>query len=125
MYNNKKKVSQELKNLYKPFMIVFGISLLIFILNLVCGYHFYPVSYSNGVMEGLEMVLTSISLVFGFIGLMGIVPVVIVLALLGVSIFRAVKDKNIKNVFNPYLLLTVVLVISSSFLQNQFLIECC
>ena len=115
-----KRTSEKLKNLYKIFGGVFGVSLLVGIANLILSYY-----WNNGsaIYELAELIFGGAGLFFGFLSGFGIVPLFIMAALVIVSIVFAVKENNHKNVLNFGLFATLGLITVSAFLQNMLLTE--
>lgn len=121
---NKKKLSPTLKKLYKPFQVVFGFSLVVWFIQT-----FIQLMLENGIpinslAETIGFVLLWISVIFGYIGFMCIIPILVSVALLTISIAWAIMDKNAKNVFNLRLWITIALIIVSSILQYNLTLSC-
>lgn len=116
----KKYTSEKLKNLYKIFGGVFGVSLLVGIANIILSEYWY---LDSAVYELAELLFGGAGLFFGFLSGFGIVPLFIMAALVIVSIVFAVKENNHKNVFNFGLFATLGLITASAFLQNMLLTE--
>lgn len=116
----RKRTSEKLKNLYKIFGGVFGVSLLVGIANIILGEYWY---LNSAVYELAELLFGGAGLFFGFLSGFGIVPLFIMAALVIVSIVFAVKENNHKNVFNFGLFATLGLITVSAFLQNMMLTE--
>jgi len=115
-----KKTSEKLKNLYKIFGGVFGVSLLVGIVNIILSNYWYM---DSAVYELAEIIFGGAGLFFGFLSGFGIVPLFIMAALVIVSIVFAVKENNHKNVLNIGLFATLGLITISAFLQNMMLTE--
>lgn len=116
----KKRTSEKLKNLYKIFGGVFGVSLLVGIANLVLSYYW---NTDSAVYELAELIFGGAGLFFGFLSGFGIVPLFIMATLVIVSIVFAVKENNHRNVLNFGLFATLGLITVSAFLQNMMLTE--
>ena len=121
---NKKKLSPTLRKLYKPFQVVLGFSLVVWFIQT-----FIQLMLENGIpinslAETIGFVLLWISVIFGYIGFMCIIPILVSVALLTISIAWAIMDKNAKNVFNLRLWITIALIIVSSILQYNLTLSC-
>ena len=116
----KKRTSEKLKNLYKIFGGVFGVSLLVGIANLILSYY-----WNNGsaLYELAEIIFGGAGLFLGFLSGFGIVTLFIMATLVIVSIAFAIKEKNHKNVLNLGLFATLGLITVSALLQNMMLTE--
>lgn len=116
----KKRTSEKLKKLYKIFGGVFGVSLIVNIINVVLTNYY---NLDSAAYELAEIVFGGAGLLFGFLSAMGIFPLFIMAALVIVSVAFAAKEKNYKNVLNFGLFGTLGLITISAFLQNMMLTE--
>ena len=120
---NKKKLSPTLKKLYKPFQAVFGFSLASCVaLNLI------QLMIENGgivnpIIETIGFVLMWICVFFSYLGIWYILPIMLSAILVFISVAWAIADKNIKNIFNFRLWITVALIVVSSVLQYNLLLQ--
>ncbi len=115
-----KTTSEKLRKLYKIFSGVFGVSLAVGIANIILSNYYY---LDSAAYELADLIFGGAGLFFGFIGAMGIVPLLIMVALIITSVVLAVKENNHKNVLNFGLFATLGLITVSAFLQNIFLTE--
>ena len=116
----KKRTSEKLKKLYKIFDGAFGASLLVGIANIILSNYWYV---DSAAYELADLIFGGAGLFLGFLSGFGIVPLLIMAALIVTSIVFAVKEKNYKNVFNFGLLGTLGLITVSAFLQNMMITE--
>ncbi len=116
----KKRTSEKLKKLYKIFGGVFGVSLLVGIANIILSNYW---NNSSAIYELAELIFGGAGLFFGFLGAMGIVPLLIMVGLIITSVVFAVKENNHKNVLNFGLFATLGLITVSAFLQNMMFTE--
>ena len=116
----RKRTSEKLKNLYKIFGGVFGVSLLVGIANIILSEYWY---LDSAVYELAELIFGGAGLFFGFLSGFGIVPLFVMAALVIVSVVFAVKEKNYRNILNIGLFTTLGLITVSAFLQNMMLTE--
>lgn len=115
---NNKKVSPTLKKLYKPFQMIFGFSLALWFLVVVI-----EIKALNSVIEIIGYVFLWICVFFGYLGFQYILPIILSITLIFISLYWAISEKNIKNIFNVNLLITVALIIVSSVLQYNWLLQ--
>lgn len=116
----KKYTSETLKKIYKTFGGVFGISLAVNIVNIILSHYYY---LDSAAYEFAELIFGGVGMFFGILSAMGIVPLLIMVALVVVSVIFTVKERNHKNILNFGLFATLGLITVSAFLQNMFLTE--
>ena len=120
---NKKKLSPTLRKLYKPFQVVFGFSLVVWFIQT-----FIQLMLENGIpinslTETIGFVLLWICVIFGYLGFKYILPIILSVTLIFISLYWAISEKNIKNILNLRLLITVALIFVSSVLQYNLLLQ--
>jgi hypothetical protein len=120
---NKKKLSSTLENLYKPFQAVFGFSLAMWFLVTTIETVFDSAEVLNPIVEVIWCILTWICVFFGYLGIWCVLPIMLSAILIALSIWWAISEKNIKNILNLRLLITVALIIVSSVLQYNWLLQ--
>ena len=119
---NKKKFSPSLKKIYKPFQAVFGFSLASGVaLNLI-QMMIVKGGIVNPVIETIGFIFIWICVAFGYLGIWYILPIILSATLIFISVAWAISDKNIKNVFNLNLLITIALIFVGSVLPYNWLI---
>ncbi len=120
---NKKKLSPTLENLYKPFQVVFGLSLAVWFFVTAIETAFDGAEVLNPIVEVIWWILIWMCVFFGYLGIWYILPIMLSAILIVLSIWWAIADKNIKNIFNFRLWITVALIIVSSVLQYNWLLQ--
>ncbi len=120
---NKKKLSPTLEKLYKPFQVVFGSSLVVWFIQVLIQLMLENGIPINSLTETIGFVLLWICVIFGYLGIWYILPIMLSATLVFISVAWAISEKNIKNIFNVNLLITVALIIVSSVLQYNWLLQ--
>ena len=120
---NKKKLSPTLKKLYKPFQAVFGFSLVVCFIQTLIQLMLENGIPINSLTETIGFVLLWICVIFGYLGFKYILPIILSVTLIFISLYWAISEKNIKNILNLRLLITVALIFVSSVLQYNLLLQ--
>lgn len=120
---NKKKLSPTLKKLYKPFQAVFGFSLVVCFIQTLIQLMLENGIPINSLTETIGFVLLWICVIFGYLGFKYILPIILSATLIFISLYWAISEKNIKNILNLRLLITVALIFVSSVLQYNLLLQ--
>lgn len=114
---NKKHIFQPVKNLCKLVAIVYGSGVLLAVI-------YYLLDYIGSVMNFGDAFWTLLSaynmfsfVVFGLLSFWLLVPGIAILSLIIGGIVYAIREKNVKNIFNFPLWATVVLVGLNTVLQ--------
>lgn len=117
-----KKLSSTLENLYKPFQAFFGFSLAMWFLVTTIETVFDSAEALSPTVEVIWGILVWICVFFGYLGIWYILPIMLSAVLIALSIWWAISEKNIKNILNLRLLITVALIFVSSVLQYNLLL---
>lgn len=120
---NKKKLSPTLKKLYKPFQMIFGFSLVVCFIQTLIQLMLENGIPINSLTETIGFVLLWICVIFSYLGFKYILPIILSATLIFISLYWAISEKNIKNILNLRLLITVALIFVSSVLQYNLLLQ--
>lgn len=120
---NKKKLSPTLKKLYKPFQMIFGFSLVVCFIQTLIQLMLENGIPINSLTETIGFVLLWICVIFDYLGFKYILPIILSATLIFISLYWAISEKNIKNILNLRLLITVALIFVSSVLQYNLLLQ--
>ncbi len=114
---DKKTVSQGVKNLCKPIAIFYGSGILFALIYYLLDYVGSVMSFGDAFWAFIDVLGTTSFLVFGIFSFYVLVPGIAVSILIIGGIVYAIREKNVKNVFNFSLWGTVVLVVLNTVLQ--------
>ena len=120
---NKKKLSPTLKKLYKPFQMIFGFSLVVCFIQTLIQLMLENGIPINSLTETIGFVLLWICVIFDYLGFKYILPIILSATLIFISLYWAISEKNIKNILNLRLLITIALIFVSSVLQYNLLLQ--
>ena len=114
---DKKTISQGVKNLCKPIVIFYGSGILFALIYYLLDYIGASLDFGESFWSFMDFFTTMSFFTFGIFSFYVLVPGIAVLTLIIGGIVYAIREKNIKNIFNFYLWGTVVLVVLNTVLQ--------
>ena len=113
----KKTVSQGVKNLCKPIAIFYGSGILFAVIYYLLDYIGSSLDFGNAFWNFMDFLTNMSFFTFGIFSFYVLVPAIAVLTLIIGGIVYAIRENNIKNIFNFPLWGTVVLVVLNTVLQ--------
>ena len=113
----KKTVSQGVKNLCKPIAIFYGSGILFAVIYYLLDYIGSSLDFGNAFWSFMDFLTNMSFFTFGIFSFYVLVPAIAVLTLIIGGIVYAIREKNVKNIFNFTLWGTVVLVVLNTVLQ--------
>lgn len=114
---DKKTVSQGVKNLCKPIAIFYGSGILFAVIYYLLDYIGSYLDFGNAFWSFMDFLTNMSFFTFGIFSFYVLVPGIAVLTLIIGGIVYAIRENNIKNIFNFPLWGTVVLVVLNTVLQ--------